>query len=70
MQDRPNATPDEIAVLVRLAGLTLTEPQFDELLDAYTHVEAMLARLRRPRAFADEPAHVFRPERFIPTDAA
>ncbi len=64
MAEFPRATPDEIAVMARLAGLRLTEPQFDELLDAYTHVEAMLGRLRRPRGFGDEPAHIFAPERF------
>lgn len=53
------ATREEIGVLARRAGLNLPSAYFDELVDAYAHVERMLARLHRGRAYAAEPAHVF-----------
>ena len=57
------ASRDEIAVLARNAGLDLPPDLFDELVEAYRHVEPMLMRLRRGRAHSDEPAHVFDPRR-------
>jgi len=60
------ATRDEIAALARNAGLDLPQDLFDELVEAYRHVEPMLVRLRRGRARADEPAHVFDPRKFTP----
>jgi hypothetical protein len=59
------ATREEIAVLARRAGLKLTEDHFEELVEAYGYVEQMLARLRRARSYADEPAHVFVPRKFV-----
>ena len=59
------ATREEIAVLARRAGLKLTEEHFEELVEAYGYVEQMLARLRRARSYADEPAHVFVPRKFV-----
>lgn len=49
-----------IASAVRRAGLSLTERQFELLCVAAPDVEAMTARLRRPHAYADEPANTFR----------
>lgn len=60
------ATREEIAVLARNAGLDLPPDLFDDLVDAYRHVEPMLMRLRRGRDRADEPAHVFDPRSFMP----
>jgi len=60
------ATRDEIAALARNAGLDLPQDLFDELVEAYRNVEPMLVRLRRGRARADEPAHVFDPRKFTP----
>jgi hypothetical protein len=59
------ATPEEIAVLARRAGLKLAKEHFEELVEAYGYVEQMLARLRRARSYADEPAHIFVPIKFI-----
>ena len=65
MTDKP-ATREEIAVMARLAGLSLAPQYFDELVDAYHNVEPMLARVRRSRARAVEPAHAYDPRKFMP----
>ena len=64
------ATREEIAVLARRADLELSAKHFDQLVDAYGHLELMLARLRRGRSYADEPAHVFVPTKFTPAKSA
>jgi len=58
------ATREEIAVLARRAGLELAAEHFEQLVDAYGHLERMLERIRRARSYADEPAHVFVPTKF------
>jgi hypothetical protein len=55
-------------VLVRRAGLELGAEHFDQLVDAYGHLERMLGRLQRARSYADEPAHVFVPTKFLPPE--
>jgi hypothetical protein len=60
------ATQEEIAVLARRAGLDLSAEHFNQLVDAYGHLELMLGRIRRARSYADEPAHVFVPTKFNP----
>jgi hypothetical protein len=60
------ATREEIAVLARRAGLELRPEHFDQLVDAYGHLERMLGRIRRSHSYADEPAHVFVPTKFTP----
>jgi len=62
------ATREEIAVLARRAGLQLSAEHFDQLCSAYEHLERMLGRIRRSRSYADEPAHVFAPTKFSPTE--
>jgi len=62
------ATREEIAVLAKHAGLNLTPELFEELVEAYSHVEPTLMRLRRGRDRADEPAHVFDPRKFMPVE--
>jgi hypothetical protein len=59
------ATREEIAVLARRAGLKLAKEHFEELVEAYGYVEQMLTRLRRARSYADEPAHIFAPRKFV-----
>ncbi len=62
------ATPisrERFAMLVEMAGLTLTPEQFEELRQGYRFVERMQRIVRRPRDRAAEPAHIFvhpRPE--------
>ena len=63
---KPGASREEFAVLVRHAGLTLSEAQQGSLYEVYGHLEAMVARLRGSRDGGDrargaEPAHVFVP---------
>ena len=53
------AARDRIALIARRAGLTLNERQFELLCAAAPYVEEMAGRLRRPRAFTEEPASVF-----------
>jgi aspartyl-tRNA(Asn)/glutamyl-tRNA(Gln) amidotransferase subunit A len=48
-----------VAQACRRAGLTLTDRQFEMACVAAPYVEAMTLRLRRPRAFGDEPASTF-----------
>jgi hypothetical protein len=62
------ATREEIAVLARRAELELGAEHFDQLVDAYGHLEQMLGRIRRARSYADEPAHIFLPTKFLPTE--
>jgi hypothetical protein len=62
------ATREEIAVLARRAGLELRPEHFDQLVEAYGHLELMLGRIRRGRSYADEPAHVFVPAKFTRTE--
>jgi hypothetical protein len=48
--------------------LELGAEHFDQLIDAYGHLEQMLGRIRSARSYADEPAHVFVPTKFLPTE--
>jgi len=53
----------DFEVLIRRAGLRLTEAQIAELYTAWEHVEPMLERVRAPgRGREAELALVFRPE--------
>lgn len=67
MQRTP-ATPEDIAIVARVAGLDLAPVYFDELVAAYRHIEPMLWRIRTGRDRADEPAHTFDPRKFMPRD--
>lgn len=58
---KPSVTDAEFAVLVRHAGLPLTEAQRTMLYGVYGHLEVMLALLRTPRDRGAEPSHVFLP---------
>jgi aspartyl-tRNA(Asn)/glutamyl-tRNA(Gln) amidotransferase subunit A len=49
-----------VADAVRRAGITLTSRQFDILCAGAPHVAAMVARVRRPRGFGEEPANTLR----------
>jgi hypothetical protein len=47
-----------------MAGLNLPVAYVDELVDAYTHIRALVAKLPQLRPYSDEPAHVFDPAKF------
>jgi len=59
----PPATPEEIRLLVKRAGLDLPEELLRQFIAAWPEYEAMVRRIPRGRAYTDEPAHVFRPTR-------
>ena len=58
------ATREEVVILARRAGLQLSDEHFNQLVDAYGHLEQMLRRIAGARSYADEPAHVFVPTKF------
>jgi hypothetical protein len=60
----PQATPDEILLLLRRAGLDLPEELLTQFIAAWPAYEAMVRRIPRSRPYEEEPAHGFRPSRF------
>jgi aspartyl-tRNA(Asn)/glutamyl-tRNA(Gln) amidotransferase subunit A len=54
------AERDRVAVIACRAGLRLNERQFELLCAASPYVEQMASSLRRPRAFTEKPASIFR----------
>lgn len=61
----PPATPEEIRLLLRRAGLDLPEELLTQFLAAWPNYEAMVRRIPRSRTYEEEPAHSFRPSRFF-----
>ena len=59
----PPSTPDEVRAMVRNAGLDLPEELMQQFIAAWPAYEAMVRRIPRRRAYAEEPAHAFRPAR-------
>ena len=60
----PPATEEEIRLLLRRGGLDLPEELLTQFIAAWPAYEAMVRRIPRSRAYAEEPAHGFRPSRF------
>jgi aspartyl-tRNA(Asn)/glutamyl-tRNA(Gln) amidotransferase subunit A len=60
VSDLDAAGRDGVAHACRRAGLTLTDRQFEMVCAAAPYVEAMTSRLRRPRAYSEEPANIYR----------
>jgi hypothetical protein len=65
LSDLPPATPDDIRLLLRRAGLDLPEDLLQQFLAAWPAYEAMVRRIPRSRPYDEEPAHSFRPSRFF-----
>ena len=59
----PPSTPEEIRAMVRKAGLDLPEELMRQFIAAWPNYEAMVRRIPRRRAYAEEPAHSFSPGR-------
>jgi hypothetical protein len=59
----PPSTPDEIRAMTKRAGLDLPEELMRQFIEAWPNYEAMVRRIPRSRAYAEEPAHIFRPTR-------
>jgi hypothetical protein len=55
----PKLSRAEFDVLVRRAGLSLSEAQKDELYGPYGTLELLIERLHAPLPFAAEPAVIF-----------
>jgi hypothetical protein len=61
----PKTSLADFTVLVRRAGLALTEAQIAELYNGWGYMERMLERIRVPgRGREAELAHTFTPEAF------
>ena len=63
--DPPQATEEEIRLLLRRAGLDLPEDLLTQFVAAWPSYEAMVRRIPRSRPYEEEPAHSFRPSRFF-----
>ncbi|HWD60304.1 MAG TPA: hypothetical protein VG308_18620 [Stellaceae bacterium] len=61
--DLPPATPDDIRLLLKRAGLDLPEALVQQFIAAWPHYEQMVRRIPRGWGYGDEPAHIFRPTR-------
>ena len=59
----PPSTPEEIRAMVRNAGIDLPDELMQQFIAAWPTYEAMIRRIPRRRAYAEEPAHAFRPAR-------
>ena len=59
----PPSTPEEIRAMTRRAGLDLPEELMRQFIAAWPTFEAMVRRIPRRRAYAEEPARLARPIR-------
>jgi hypothetical protein len=57
------STANEIRMMVKRTGLELPEELLQQFVAAWPEYEAMVRRIPRGWAYADEPAHTFRPAR-------
>jgi hypothetical protein len=61
----PPSTPEEIRDMVKKAALELPEELLRQFIAAWPTYEAMVRRIPRRRAYAEEPAHSYRPGRMV-----
>ena len=61
----PPSTPEEVRAMVSKAGLDLPEELMRQFIAAWPNYEAMVRRIPRRRAYAEEPAHTYRPQRVV-----
>jgi hypothetical protein len=61
----PQASEEDIRLLLHRAGLDLPEDLLKQFLAAWPQYEAMVRRIPRSRPYDEEPAHSFRPGRFF-----
>jgi hypothetical protein len=59
----PPSTEAEIREMTRRAGLDLPEELMQQFIAAWPAYEQMVRRIPRSRAYAEEPAHIFKPTR-------
>jgi hypothetical protein len=60
------ASREDIRTITRLAGLNLSDQQFEDLVAGYRLYEPVLARLPRDLPYSVDPAHLFDPRAFMP----
>jgi hypothetical protein len=61
---------EDIRTITKLAGLNLSDEQFEDLVAAYRLYEPVLARLPRDLPYSVDPAHLFDPRSFMPVGGA
>ena len=61
----PPSTPEEMRAQLRNAGIELPEELLHQFIAAWPNYEAMVRRIPRRRAYAEEPAHGYRPGRIV-----
>jgi hypothetical protein len=61
----PQSNPEEIGAMVKQAGIELPEELMQQFIRAWPAYEAMVRRIPRRRAYAEEPAHTYRPARVV-----
>jgi hypothetical protein len=59
----PPASPDDVGLLVKRAGLDLPEELLQQFIAVWPQYEAMVRRIPRGRGYDEEPVHSFRPTR-------
>ena len=61
----PPSSPEEVRAQLQNAGVELPEELLQQFIAAWPNYEAMVRRIPRNRAYAEEPAHSYRPARAI-----
>jgi len=61
----PQSSPEEIRAMVKQAGIELPDELVQQFIMAWPAYEAMVRRIPRRRAYAEEPAHTYRPARVV-----
>jgi hypothetical protein len=61
----PPSSPEEIRAMVKQAGIELPDELMQQFITAWPAYEAMVRRIPRRRAYAEEPAHTYRPARVV-----
>ena len=61
----PPSSPDEVRAQLQNAGVELPEELLQQFIAAWPNYEAMVRRIPRNRAYAEEPAHSYRPARAV-----
>jgi hypothetical protein len=61
----PPSGEDDIRAKLDAAGIGLPEEMFQQFAAVWPGFEAMVRRIPRDRGYAEEPAHVYRPDRIV-----
>jgi hypothetical protein len=61
----PPSSEDDIRAKLADAGIDLPEELFRQFAAVWPGFEVMVRRIQRDRGYAEEPAHVYRPDRIV-----